>query len=278
MSNKILYGIGAQKAGTSWLFDYLSTHNDFFCPVIKELHYFDNAYLKEYCGGWEDHFISKKIPNVINRNLSRNNLPNKDWEVLKSTISRLNLRNDRDYFDFVKSQVEPLFVDITPSYSMLDSDTFLKMKNTTLETKFIFIMRNPVDRIWSSLRYTANNDNGIINLDKLDLKSQQIKLRSDYKRTIINLEKVIDKKDILYLFYEDLFKDETINKVCDFLDVNYKPPKLNKIVNSSLNKDKVPLEIKEKILNEYGDVYKFVIDKFKNSVPKKWKDDFKGIA
>src|SRR5689334_16087334 len=33
--------IGAQKAGTSWLYQQLEPHPDFWMPPVKELHYFD---------------------------------------------------------------------------------------------------------------------------------------------------------------------------------------------------------------------------------------------
>jgi len=33
--------VGAQKAGTSWLYHQLDFHPDFWMPPIKELHYFD---------------------------------------------------------------------------------------------------------------------------------------------------------------------------------------------------------------------------------------------
>jgi len=37
-------GIGAQKAGTSWLYENLKSHPDLFLPEEKELHYFDWNY------------------------------------------------------------------------------------------------------------------------------------------------------------------------------------------------------------------------------------------
>ena len=33
--------IGAQKAGTGWLYEQLRSHSDFWMPPLKELHYFD---------------------------------------------------------------------------------------------------------------------------------------------------------------------------------------------------------------------------------------------
>ena len=34
--------VGAQKAGTSWLYRQLEPHPDFWMPPVKELHYLDN--------------------------------------------------------------------------------------------------------------------------------------------------------------------------------------------------------------------------------------------
>src|SRR3954471_8486885 len=33
--------IGAQKAGTGWLYEQLRSHPDFWMPPLKEIHYFD---------------------------------------------------------------------------------------------------------------------------------------------------------------------------------------------------------------------------------------------
>ena len=33
--------VGAQKGGTSWLYQQLESHPDFWMPPVKELHYFD---------------------------------------------------------------------------------------------------------------------------------------------------------------------------------------------------------------------------------------------
>ena len=33
--------VGAQKGGTTWLYQQLDSHPDFWMPPVKELHYFD---------------------------------------------------------------------------------------------------------------------------------------------------------------------------------------------------------------------------------------------
>src|SRR5688572_28682213 len=49
-------GIGAQKAGTTWLYENLRRHTEVFVPATKELHYFDLHYgrlLREYAAHFE---------------------------------------------------------------------------------------------------------------------------------------------------------------------------------------------------------------------------------
>jgi hypothetical protein len=36
--------IGAQKAGTTWLMNQLTYHPQIWCPIVKELFYFDEFY------------------------------------------------------------------------------------------------------------------------------------------------------------------------------------------------------------------------------------------
>ena len=52
----MILGVGAQKAGTSWLFDYLAGDPAIFAPPLKEMHFF-NAWLRPgMCGGYDDRF------------------------------------------------------------------------------------------------------------------------------------------------------------------------------------------------------------------------------
>ena len=37
----LMFGVGAAKSGTSWLYQYLAAHPDCHLRSIKELHFFD---------------------------------------------------------------------------------------------------------------------------------------------------------------------------------------------------------------------------------------------
>src|SRR5215208_108045 len=50
-------GIGAQKAGTTWLHDYLSSRPDTFMSPIKELHYFDAEFRPDLFSSQHNKFV-----------------------------------------------------------------------------------------------------------------------------------------------------------------------------------------------------------------------------
>ena len=52
-------GIGAQKAATSWLVDYLKGHPQVGFSPIKELHYFDAEYCPDHCGSYHGKMVSR---------------------------------------------------------------------------------------------------------------------------------------------------------------------------------------------------------------------------
>lgn len=95
--------------------------------------------------------------------------------------------------------------------------------------------------------------------------------RSNYKDTIENLESFIDKKNIVYLFYEDFFTEKSIELNCQFLSIDRKAAEFKKQVNMGSNSDSsldiyshVPAE------NIYGPIYNHCRSKFSTSVPSRW--------
>ena len=185
----LLFGIGAQKAGTSWLYKYLSEHPQVLESPIKEIHYFDTKYMPEYFKGFNrrvlDRFKKSKKPY---------------W------FFRLAMINDESayigYFKMLYSN-QKILPDITPAYSILNADIYKKMGRMHPKTKFLFILRNPVDRIWSQVRALLRHD-PTLSIDKVTRRALKADadfwLRTDYRRTIQELYQVIPKKIFLYVF------------------------------------------------------------------------------
>ena len=273
--NKTMFiGIGAQKTGTTWLADYLSSHEQVCFSPIKELHYFNTKYLN---ANFDKIFIKKLHQCVLNIEESTDKSRIKKAQLL---LKRLEMQaNDKAYMQYFNDLInsEKVFGEITPAYSMLDSNGFKAIRDMHPKVKFIFMMRNPIDRYWSQLRYkTIINDKSFQPLENFEekLDDEQFLQRTDYKRTIESLTKVVDKKDILYIFYEDLFSkdkgEETVRKVTDFLEINYVEPNFGKSINVS-KPMKLDANLKELALDKFGYIIEFVDQFLNGDIPQNWK-------
>ncbi len=275
LENKTMFiGIGAQKTGTTWLADYLSSHEQVCFSPIKELHYFNTKYLNV---NFDKIFIKKLHQCVLNIATSTDKLRIKKAQLLLKRLEMHN--NDKAYMQYFNDLInsEKVFGEITPAYSMLDSNGFKAIREIHPKVKFIFMMRNPIDRFWSQLRYkTIINDKSFQPLASFEekLADEQFLKRTDYKRTIESLISVVDNKDILYLFYEDLFSkekgEETVRKVTDFLEIDYVEPDFGKSINVS-KPIKLDAHLKELALDKFGYIIEFVDQFFDGDIPKNWK-------
>jgi hypothetical protein len=144
-------GIGAQKAGTTWLHRNLQAHPQIFTPR-KEVHYFDRK-VKDR---------SKPVTRLFGKRE-----PDKQWRrQVKRTSAELirnpSLRDFRWYFNYYMRSYDDRWYasvfgpkngkvagEITPAYSVLDRDSVAHVYNLVPDAKIIFFMRNPIERAWS---------------------------------------------------------------------------------------------------------------------------------
>jgi hypothetical protein len=125
--------VGAQKGGTSWLYQQLAAHPEFWMPPIKELHYFDKL---------------SRIKRTTHRR--------KDARDLRF-IERIKSLSEQSYIDFenygrlFEPKGSQLSGDVSPSYSMLNDEVIQRITSHFPELKVIFLAREPVERAWSQL-------------------------------------------------------------------------------------------------------------------------------
>jgi len=126
--------VGAQKAGTSWLYRQLEPHPDFWMPPVKELHYLDN----------------------LNRT-RRHQTPRADDErdaCFVEAINDMSMQShiDLDRYGRLFSHKGPLLSgDISPAYSTLSDEIIEKVVDHFPNLKVVFLARDPVERAWSQL-------------------------------------------------------------------------------------------------------------------------------
>lgn len=207
--------IGAQKAGTTWLYKNLNRNPEMWLPPVKELHYFNRVRTNEILLGDWDITHPEGIYNRYIKNQFPQNLNTIRWlkEFYRFRLSKnwyLNLFDEK----YTKGKT---CGDITPGYSTLDdSGVNYAKKVLGSETPIILILRNPIERSWSSAKMMFRyNDNDYKKGNYTDiaelLKKPYLTLCSDYTNIIIRWQKHFQNVHILT--YDKLCSSPT-----DFLD------------------------------------------------------------
>jgi hypothetical protein len=126
--------VGAQKAGTSWLYKQLSVHPDFWMPPRKELHYLNQPGHAPF------------IPALRNRD--------KRDPLFFENLRKLRANHGLDlagYGQLFAAKGSLISGDITPAYCMLPDQVIARVMRCFPRLKVIFLARDPVERAWSQL-------------------------------------------------------------------------------------------------------------------------------
>jgi hypothetical protein len=142
--------IGAQKAGTTWLYRQLASHPDFWMPPRKELHYFNER----------GHAPAKSTL----RNHDARDLLFLDRLRRLGTEPWLDLPG---YGQLFVAKGSLLSGDITPAYCMLQEEIIVMVRQSLPQLKVIFLARDPVERVWSQLSLSVRSG-GIPGFDAED--------------------------------------------------------------------------------------------------------------
>ncbi|MCD9146430.1 sulfotransferase [Pseudophaeobacter flagellatus] len=275
----LFFGVGAQKAGTSWLHAYLNQHPEACVPPGKEMHYW--SYWQT--GLSFHHDVQKK------RLAGLREAGEQPPEFLQRSIT---MRETRDpmhglYADIVfeRFKGQKLVGEITPDYSNLSVDTFAQMAALNADTRFVFLMRDPIERLHSAMRKQLRaRDNGdrsrkigneeILNELKtmLGRKNSTALRRSRYNLTIANLEAAVAPEKIGYFFYEDMFEKRNVDDICDFLGIARKPGDFDTKVNVGNPREReFDPAFRALALEHVGDVYDLMKARFGDHLPQAWK-------
>lgn len=256
-SKTFILGLGHQKCGTSWVYNYLAQSAHFCKGVEKEYHIWD----------------ALDIP------LLKRNLVQKESIKTDSIRSiRYDMQNNRsayfDYFSSLYSKEHSIAADITPSYCGLKAPRLNEIKTNFskigIKVKALILIRDPLSRIKSAVRFNLDRKNysegiGSANLDfssaiKAYYKSEHCALRTNYQSIIFEAKKVFLEEDLYIGIYESMFTRGEMQRLSSFLGVDlfmeYSDVKVNKTSGLAeiTNADSM-------IESYYADVYDFC---FKN--------------
>ncbi|TGD72482.1 sulfotransferase [Mangrovimicrobium sediminis] len=281
MDATLFIGIGAQKAGTSWLGAYFAAHPQVQFSPIKELHYFSRLNSLPDGEGW--HWKEKKILANLKRKAARlGECSEPDaLDELHFLLARLRMARGRcsylDYFEALARNGARAVGEITPAYATLSEAGFRRMREEAPEARLIFLLRDPVERTWSHLRFEEARL-GRLRFDARKRARQALTdpvfvSRTDYTRTLRVLDTVYPPEQVFLCFYEDLLGAEhhqrEINRLAAFLGIDALPGALDKRVHATAQAP-LPEGFEALACQAFAGVYRDLGERFAGALPEPW--------
>ena len=286
---QFILGVGAAKAGTTWLHRRLSLCTSVDTGFLKEYHVFDSIERpNSYWGKKRLKPFLKRL--TMTENLSKSSKAHRPSNTAFKLASFID--NSTNYFEYMhylylRDQSITTCCDITPAYSSLKADSLKHIKDGLesrgFQVKVFFLMRDPIDRIESGLKMSIGNRltqkrfndklNNIIAEKDLSLQFS----RGKYHSIVPKLEYIFGEKNIYYGFFESLFSKESVESIGNFTSLEIPMQNHNKIINPSKDKADSGADVKinlaqRKILREiYNDAYIFCMQKFGEKKVGFWK-------
>lgn len=214
-------GVGAPKSGTTWLYNYISQQQCSNMGVRKEY-----RILKHWL---RDAPIQQKF-NFYRLVSWRGFIPWLDWGQLIRLRMIAQEGYYESYFDgLLKADGFWLTGDISPGYMTLSVDQLRvardRLRARGFDVKVVFLMRDPVERIWSGARMRKRNrDAGYDGLSDIEavraiINDPGVTARTRYDKTLNTLDAVFKPDEMFLALYEEMFTPREIGRLSDFLGV-----------------------------------------------------------
>jgi hypothetical protein len=266
-------GIGAQKAGTTWLHRNLRAHPEIWMPR-KEVHYF-NRKIHDHRTGI-GRFLSRRAADAQWRKQFKHSI--------KVHLSELSLEgllgdfryyavpyNDRWYASVFEPKRGRTTGEITPAYSVLDKGMISHVHELMPGAKIIFMMRNPIERAWSQ---------AVMSFDKAEPGSARfmseekflrrferngLTLLTDFRRTLENWSGFYPEHRIFVGFLEDVrfHPEDLLRRLYGFLEVDpsFEPPAAREKIHSRSD-DTMPTSLAIHLARTYHDELEQLHERF----------------
>ena len=263
-------GIGAQKAGTTWLYQRLNEHPRIWLPPIKELHYFDHLFVPEN-RAWTKKHIERGAEQAIRWHVQNEKKINLSYiEYLVNMTGRDIFTEDWYRRAFERSAANGKIVgDVTPEYCMISDSGVDYVRKLLGAVKIIYIIREPVDRALSQIRmYFARWGVSVPSTEEWEhfLKEPDVFSRGEYASYIPRWRKAFAESDILFLPFRQLVSDpvDFLTAVERFLGVEPKDWNLKAVREPAHTSGamKPPARIREELERRLQHQREFLVSEF----------------
>ncbi|MGI8529773.1 MAG: hypothetical protein ACR2KO_09870 [Geodermatophilaceae bacterium] len=260
-------GVGCQKGGTSWLHDYLAGSPRCDPGFRKEYHVFDGLDLASEA--WMRRRVVARAAKAVEA-LDRGAPANAD------ALRQAGFYADPEtYFDYFTALLGrdgiTLTADITPSYALLPVDRLAAIRDgfgrRGVRTVPVFLMRDPVERIWSMVRmnqqrrpeeFAGPTADWVARLYARDDHES----RTRYDLTIAALDAAYPREETWFGFYETLFDERVLADLCGRLGIDAHAPDVGQVVNASPKSAPLPEALVAEVAGHFRGVYDAVAARF----------------
>ena len=231
-SPTFVLGLGAQKAGTTWLHAYLAASPAHAPGLRKEYHVLDAIDVAEE--SWKVRRIAPRLERAAERVAlgERGNA----FELQRTAMIWEDSLYPAYFAGLAGGRAPgggPRFsMDVTPSYALLGAPRLRWVRESFAERGVravaVFLMRDPVDRLHSQVRFfqrrRPEQHPGTTEEEVLRLYGDPaFASRSRYERTLAAIAGAFAPDAVHVGFYETLFTDASVDAVCRLVGIDRHP-------------------------------------------------------
>lgn len=257
-------GLGTQKAGTTWLAQYLRGRGDVLTPAVKELHAFDHWFLPRDFA-W--------VPARMAQDLEAAGAhPARAAEL----ADRIAMAGPADYLAFFRKRLRPqhlAFGEISPSYAVLPPEGLAAIRDLTPDTRAILLLRDPASRLLSEAQMEARKKGRELAKQARATLSQPLALaRGRYEEMVPRAEAVFPNGRLLLLFTETLFTDAAMARVCGFLGLPFRPGDYATVAGGAPpGQEKPTAGMRAAARAAHAETYAWARERFGDALPEAWR-------
>ena len=270
-----ILGVGAQKAGTTWLHQELSRCSSVNLGFCKEYKAFPSIKPEAPNTQWP---WPPRLPRFDPKRFAQ--LPPTDQHQWMRTDPRAYLHYFRT---LVQGDAKLLATgDISPHYGELSARQFQQirrlLKRGGFNVKVILLLRDPVERVWSQLRMLRRQNRFP---DLCGYRGEETALallhhhprfaaKTRYHHTLDQLERVFSADQVHIDFYERLFTSDAHQRLATFLELDLPDAEFHTRVNASPKTIDICPKLQQTVALAYRDVYAAMVDRFGETVLDLW--------
>jgi len=264
-----LLGLGAAKSGTTWLNAYLRSYAEADMGRCGEYQIWDALHVPA--------FAHHRVPPPSARTRLEARVAALLGLPVKARVLRHRMQADPEaYFAyFERLLARPgirLTGDISPSYAALPAPVLATIaegfRARGIRPRAVFLMRDPVERCWSTLRMkkrkgqqpAAAGDEALL-LGGF-YRSEGMALLTRYDRTIAAARTVFPPEDLHLALYEELFSEDGLAALGRFLGLPPRPERAETRVNATPKGGALSPAARRQIACHYAEVYRFCAAEF----------------